>query len=168
MDAVFGIAREAEIENAGIVDRLVGCLQPVLTILGKAAPKQHKPGKLIIIITMLCHCEIVLLYYIQSFIILYSVLSYYIEIIIYYFITLLFVIVSTVLLSITSILFYHFIALYFCVCCTCLVFYLCLCRCISCVCQLLLNEYTMHIIHICSAKIYAIFTSMSISESDFK
>jgi len=45
MDAVLGIAREAEIESVGIVDRLVGCLQPVLTILGKAAPKQHKPGK---------------------------------------------------------------------------------------------------------------------------
>jgi len=44
MDPMFGVAREAEIESAGIVDRIVGCLQPVLTILGKAAPKQHKPG----------------------------------------------------------------------------------------------------------------------------
>jgi len=41
---MFGVTREAEIESAGIVDRIVGCLQPVLTILGKASPKQHKPG----------------------------------------------------------------------------------------------------------------------------
>jgi len=44
MDTVPGVAREAHIESVGIVDRLVGCLQPVLTVLGKAAPKQHKPG----------------------------------------------------------------------------------------------------------------------------
>jgi len=46
MDAVLGVgvAPEAENESVGIVDRLVGCLQPVLTILGKAAPKQQKPG----------------------------------------------------------------------------------------------------------------------------
>jgi len=44
MDAVLGIAREDENERVGIVDRLVGCLQPVLTILGKADLKQHKPG----------------------------------------------------------------------------------------------------------------------------
>jgi len=44
MDATHGVAREAENETVGIVDRIVGCLQPVLTILGKAAPKEHKPG----------------------------------------------------------------------------------------------------------------------------
>jgi len=44
MDAVLGIAPENDNETAGIVDRLVGCLQPVLTILGKAAPNQNKPG----------------------------------------------------------------------------------------------------------------------------
>jgi len=43
---MFGFARDAEIETAGIVDRIVGCLQPVLTVLGRAAPKQHKPGML--------------------------------------------------------------------------------------------------------------------------
>ena len=44
MDATLGVAREVESDSVGIVDRLVGCLQPVLTILGKTAPKQHKPG----------------------------------------------------------------------------------------------------------------------------
>jgi len=44
MDATHSVAHEAENENVGIVDRIVGCLQPVLTILGKAAPKEHKLG----------------------------------------------------------------------------------------------------------------------------
>jgi len=44
MDAVLGVARDGDDENVGIVDRLVGCLQPVLTVLGKATPKQHKSG----------------------------------------------------------------------------------------------------------------------------
>ena len=43
MDAVREGGNESTV---GIVDRLVGCLQPVLTILGKADPKLHKPGKL--------------------------------------------------------------------------------------------------------------------------
>jgi len=41
---MFGFARDAQIDSVGIVDRIVGCLQPVLSVLGKAAPKQHKPG----------------------------------------------------------------------------------------------------------------------------
>jgi len=35
---------EGESGRGGIVDRLVGCLQPVLTALGKADQKLHKPG----------------------------------------------------------------------------------------------------------------------------
>jgi len=59
MDAVL----EGERESAGIVDRLVGCLQPVLTILGKADQKLPKPGLLIIcyykfIHLLLCFCII--------------------------------------------------------------------------------------------------------------
>jgi len=51
MDAV----PEGKSETVGIVDRLVGCLQPVLTILGKADPKLQKPG----ILNTLCSFEIV-------------------------------------------------------------------------------------------------------------
>jgi len=41
-------------------------------------------------------------------------------------------------------LFYRFIALCCCLHCTRLVFYLFLCRCINCICRLLLNEYAVH------------------------
>jgi len=59
MDAVSGVA---ETESVGIVDRLVGCLQPVLTVLGRAAPKQHKLG----ILSIFCIVSNVVLFCVIS------------------------------------------------------------------------------------------------------
>jgi len=66
MDTVCGgTEREAENESLGIVDRLVGCLQPVLTVLGKTAPKQHKPGRLFK--SIFCHKISYFILYIDMF-----------------------------------------------------------------------------------------------------